>query len=226
MNKNSVSKGNVVALWQRRDAMINPAVTSLIRYWEGLRLGDEIPHRTDVDPRAFQDILPYSFILERTKPGSVRFRLAGHHLTRLMGMDVRGMQLRSLFELSDRKDMLTKVEGVFEGPASYDADLLSAAEGTMSLRGRMTLMPLRGYDGSIDKALGIIVTDGLIGIAPRRFRVHKQILHPVTAETQQAMRNRFHVNGLAEAARRFDHEPAGQSLSDGPALRVVDGGKP
>ena len=39
VSRNTVTQDNVVALWQRRDAMINPIVSDFIRYWEGLRQG-------------------------------------------------------------------------------------------------------------------------------------------------------------------------------------------
>ena len=221
MSHNSVTQSNVVALWQRRDAMINPVVSDLIRYWESLRQGADVPRRADVDPREIKEALSYSFILDHVRPGTVRFRLAGQHLTALMGMDVRGMPLRSFFELTDRKRLMEHVEMVFEGPCSLDIDLVSDAQGRAPLDGRMTLMPLRGSDGRISRALGIMVTDGVIGLPPRRFRIRRPALHPI--QPGKPMRD-----AIEAGARGFSDAPEPYDGPDRPALprlTLLDGGK-
>ncbi len=218
----SVNASNVVALWQRRDAMINPVITSLVRYWDGLRNGDDVPRRTDVDPRGFKDALPYSFILEQVKPGAVRFRLAGQHLTQLMGMDVRGMPLRSLFELSDRKRLMEHVDSVFQAPCSLDAELVSDAQGRMPLEGRMTLLPLKGTDGEVTKALGILVTDGMIGLPPRRFRIRKQSLHPVRPGSSKIKASGVQQSEMNDPPSEYH---ARTRASGPPILSILPGGK-
>lgn len=213
---NSVTQGNVVALWQRRDAMINPIVSDFIRYWESLRDGASVPRRADVDPRDIKDALSYAFILDHMRPGTVRFRLAGQHLTQLMGMDVRGMPLRSFFELADRKRLMEHVELVFEGPCSLDIDLISDAQGRSPLEGRMTLMPLADNKGRISRALGILVTDGVIGLPPRRFRIRRPSLHPI-----QPGKPVVQTTGFSESTRPWD----GPERRAKPRLTLLDGGK-
>ena len=221
MSQNSVTQSNVVALWQRRDAMINPVVSDLIRYWEGLRQGADVPRRADVDPRQIKEALSYSFILDHVRPGTVRFRLAGQHLTELMGMDVRGMPLRSFFELTDRKRLMEHVEMVFEGPCSLDIDLVSDAQGRAPLDGRMTLMPLKGSDGRVSRALGIMVTDGVIGLPPRRFRIRRPALHPIQPGKPVSDAIQAGARGFSDAPEPYDG-PDSPAL---PRLTLLDGGK-
>ncbi|MFC3118128.1 PAS domain-containing protein [Jhaorihella thermophila] len=66
-------------------------------YWIALSENGTIPRRTQIDPRALENILPQTFILERIAPGLARFRLAGQHLCALAGMEVRGMPFFGLF---------------------------------------------------------------------------------------------------------------------------------
>lgn len=216
VSRNTVTQDNVVALWQRRDAMINPIVSDFIRYWEGLRQGAAVPRRADVDPRDIRQALSYAFILDHLRPGTVRFRLAGQHLTQLMGMDVRGMPLRSFFELSDRKRLMEHVEMVFEGPCSLDIDLVSDAQGRAPLEGRMTLMPLTDNKGQVSRALGIMVTDGVIGLPPRRFRIRRPALHPIQPGKPVAP-----AAGFNEATPPYDAPTPRRA----PRLTLLEGGK-
>jgi hypothetical protein len=221
VSHNSVTPSNVVALWQRRDAMINPVVSDLIRYWEGLRQGADVPRRADVDPREIREALTYSFILDHIRPGTVRFRLAGQHLTELMGMDVRGMPLRSFFELSDRKRLMEHVEIVFEGPCSLDIELVSDAQGRAPLDGRMILMPLKDSEGRVSRALGIMVTDGVIGLPPRRFRIRRPSLHPIQPGKPVGDAINARASGFAEGPLPYD----GPEPTPRPRLTLLDGGK-
>ena len=58
-------------------------------YWTALLTGEGVPMRSQIDPRGLENILEYTFILERIAPGLARFRLAGSHLNNLAGMEVR-----------------------------------------------------------------------------------------------------------------------------------------
>ena len=66
-----------------------------------------VPMRSDVDPRGIERSLEHAFILERIAPQMARFRLAGMHLTDLMGMEVRGMPTTALFAPAARAALPT-----------------------------------------------------------------------------------------------------------------------
>lgn len=201
---------NVVALWRRRDQQMGSLVGAVVSHWSGLRHGGAVPRRADLDPQALASALPNSFLLEQPRPGVVRFRLAGQHLHHTMGMDVRGMPLRAFFEIADRNRLMDMVNRVFTDPATLDLELVSDAQGRATLEGRMCLMPLRGADDRVNRAIGVLATDGLIGLPPRRFRIRHSHLTAITPE-----------DSPPEPGPR-------QTLPDDcarPKLRVLQGGK-
>ncbi|WP_424833649.1 PAS domain-containing protein [Ruegeria sp.] len=141
-------------------------------YWTALLTGNGVPMRSQIDPRGLENILEYTFILERIAPGLARFRLAGSHLNKLAGMEVRGMPLTSFFEAEARDDVTAQLERVFAAPAVAELGLTSkSAMGRATLDARMILLPLKSDLGDVSRVLGVMVSDGTIGSTPRRFTV-------------------------------------------------------
>lgn len=173
------STPRVVPLWQGHDGPTARMLAQVQRHWAALRHGTEPPARADLRPEALGPALPCACLIDRAHPGKLRFRLAGQHLCRLMGMDVRGMPLRAFFELRDRKALMEKAEQVFVAPATLMLHLVSEARGCAALEGRMLLLPLRGRSGRVDRALGVLTTDGPVGLPPRRFRIRHAALTPL-----------------------------------------------
>jgi hypothetical protein len=132
-----------------------------------------------------------------------------------MGMDVRGMPLRAFFEIPDRKRLMEKVSQVFSDPAVLDLELVSDAQGRAVLEGRMCLMPLTGPEGQINRALGVLVTDGLVGLPPRRFRIRHLSLARLAGGPDNTGAIPSQPGQSAEPARPFQERPA---------LRLVQGG--
>lgn len=133
-------------------------------YWSALRGDDEVPLRSAIDPRGLENILPYTFILERIAPGVARFRLAGQHLTELTGMEVRGMPLTAMFTGAARTEVGAVLEHMFETPAVAELDLIAERRFSLSpLEARMVLLPLRSDFGDISRALGVVVAEGQLG---------------------------------------------------------------
>ncbi|WP_397543114.1 PAS domain-containing protein, partial [Roseovarius salis] len=148
---------------------------ALLHYWQSLCGRGTLPRRADVEPRAIGALLPDTFLLERIAPGLARFRVAGTHLSELMGMDVRGMPVSCLIAPSDRDDLAESLAALFDRPACLRLDLRSAAGVSRpALTGRMLLLPLLGRTGAVDHALGCLVTSGPPGRPPRRFCVTDQ----------------------------------------------------
>ena len=139
-------------------------------YWTALLTGDSVPMRSQIDPRGLENILEYTFILERIAPGLARFRLAGSHLNKLAGMEVRGMPLTAFFEPSARAQITDFLEQVFARPAITELGLVSSGKlGRTNLQARMILLPLKSDLGDVSRVLGVMVSDGVIGATPRRF---------------------------------------------------------
>lgn len=151
-------------------------------YWQGLRKGQAVPLRSDVEPQGIRKALDYTFILERIAPGAARFRLAGRHLIDLMGMEVRGMPLCSFLNPGSRGRLSDVLETVFKVPQIAELHLEARGEyGRPPIVGRMLLLPLRSDLGDITRALGCLIADGEIGTAPRRFDLAHERITPVIA---------------------------------------------
>ncbi|MFC3169298.1 PAS domain-containing protein [Paracoccus fontiphilus] len=145
-------------------------LNDLRAYWDSLRRGRAVPARSDIQPQGIRRALDYAFILERIAPGAARFRLAGQHLIDLMGMEVRGMAFCSLANGSSRGRLSDVLESVFRAPQLAQMTLHAKAEyARPELSARMLLLPLTSDLGDVTRALGCIIAEGQIGVAPRRF---------------------------------------------------------
>jgi hypothetical protein len=204
-------------------------------YWDGLRGTDLIPRRRLIEPHGLRDALAHVFLIERIAPGQARFRLAGTHLTQVMGMEVRGMPLSAILVPASRDGARALIEAVFAGPSVVELALESdRGLGRPALQGRMILLPVGDDDENCDRALGCLVTEGDIGRGPRRFAITRQRTEtvlprppvpparqaPAFAEDQRAFTPPAHP---APAFSATDPIPAGvQPPPRGkPQLRIV-----
>ena len=188
---------------------VGPAALVQVRnYWQGLRRqsGRNLPRRADIDPRGLEGALTCAFIAERIAPGMARFRLAGMHLADLMGMDVRGMPVSSLFELDARPRLAEVLGKVFTMPGIAELWISSPQGlGRQPLSGRMLLLPIEG-EGEAPLVLGCLAAEGSIGRSPRRLmidRVATEALDLVPAGTSRRPR----LTEFAEPAAQFVPPP-------------------
>ena len=153
-------------------------------YWEALRGSHVLPKRAQIDPRGLQGALEYCFVLERVAPGIARMRVAGSHLSDLMGMEVRGMQITSFLTADSRREFSDMMEEVFENPACATIDLVGETGfGRPTLNAKMVLLPLRSDLGDTSRILGGLVSDGDVGRVPRRFSLERIKLRPLIQNT-------------------------------------------
>lgn len=190
--------------------------SALLRYWQSRRSDADVPRRADIDPRGIEPLLENALIAEKIAPGLARLRVAGTHLTELMGMEVRGMPLSAFIAPDDRARMADALTELFDRPAMVDMALASpGGRGKAALSGRLLLLPLRSDLGDVSRALGVLISDGQIGVGPRRFGIRSQ---KVTRLDLPA--GGHAAAGFAEAPARF--EPSSPRLeSERPYLRLV-----
>jgi len=194
----------------------HPSIREVEAYWQGLRAGRLVPRRSEVDPRGIERSLEFAFILERIAPGLARMRIAGSHLSDLMGMEVRGMPLSTFFDPAGRNLFGDVLEQVFSAPAT--AELVLNAErgiGKPAIDARMILLPLKSDLGDISRALGCLSTQGTIGRTPRRFEI---VSHRAVALTETGTTPAAPLPAPADPVPGFAEPPAG-FLQDAPPPR-------
>ncbi|MEM8880984.1 MAG: PAS domain-containing protein [Pseudomonadota bacterium] len=230
MNDTDLNLGNVVALKSKDVEMGHPTITLVTRYWDSLRAGRLVPQREEIDPREIQNALSYSFILDRTRPGSVRFRLSGMHLNDVLGMEARGMPVRALCDVPYRQRFMEKVEQVFEKPALLEADLRADKGRAGAMRARLVLLPLSTHGAKgveVNRALGIFVTDGPAIDPPTRFATRGFAITPLERGVSAFdSRRDLQPAGMAEDMSEFLLPAQAPERQVGkPKLRVLQGGK-
>ncbi|MDT8328059.1 MAG: PAS domain-containing protein [Roseovarius sp.] len=188
-------------------------------YWNSMRKGHDVPRRSDIDPRRIEPLLSNAFIAERIAPGVTRLRIAGMHLSDLMGMEVRGMPLSSFIAPADRDAFALNLVDVFDRPAALRLDLRSKASlGRPELTGTLLMLPLRSDLGDVSRALGCVVTQGQIGRASRRFEIVNSHVEPLVAGIESSGMRAL-PGGLAERTGAAPQAPTHRSARD--YLRVI-----
>jgi hypothetical protein len=113
---------------RRLDRVIrDPGLRAGVAYWDSLRGTRALPARMELDPAVLRPHLQDAAILEVSRPGSVRIRLGGARINALLGMDVRGLPLRALFDLSERSRIAEEVETAIGDGAVLVLDVVSPA---------------------------------------------------------------------------------------------------
>jgi hypothetical protein len=163
-------------------------------YWTALAAEGGLPARARIDPRALENVLDHVLIAERIAPGIARLRITGAVMTRLAGMEPRGLPLSALFSVSARAELSRILETVFDAPAVAEIGLRGGA-GTA----RMILLPMLCDAGRVNRVLGAVTADARLESVT--FDITEERLRPVYAP---------HTPTTAEAAEDtvpFAHAP-------------------
>jgi hypothetical protein len=170
---------NVVSMTEREESQRRAPLRMVEAYWHGLCRDRQVPLRSEVDPRGIEPALEYAFLIEKIAPGMAKFRVAGAHLSDLMGMQVAGMPLSSIIAPADRSRFGSAVMRMFSDPAILRLQLRGETSfGKPALQAELLLMPLESDMGDISRGLGALVTKGRIGRAPRRFEITRIEIEP------------------------------------------------
>ena len=217
----------VVSMLERDKARKMAPLRVVEAYWHGLAGEDAVPLRSQVDPRGMENSLENAFLMERIAPSMAKFRVAGTHLSELMGMQVAGMPLSSLIAPSDREAFGAAVTRLFADPAIVKIELeAEGGFGKPDLEASMILMPLRSDFGEVSRAIGALVSHGRVGRAPRRFKLRSVNVTPAIKtgiiERQPVDPSRIEpaapvlrpLGGAGNGAARMSAEPR-------PTLRLV-----
>lgn len=164
--------GSILPFRIGHGAQHDAALAKIEGYWTEVRRGRLVPSRSEIDPRGLSNVLGHAFILERVSTGLARVRIAGSHMTDILGLEARGLPLSAAFGAASRETLSDALEAVFDEPASVRFSLVSdAGFGRSELTGAMVLLPLRSDLGDITRVLGGLAMDGNIGRTPRRLEI-------------------------------------------------------
>lgn len=163
----------------------------VIRYWTSLRKGNLPPRRSQIEAGALTQALPDVFLAEIITPRIARFRLCGHRIEDLMGMDMRGMPLTVLFHGEARTEIADALEQVALGARVTLSLKGETGFGLPEMSASIALLPLTDDTGRITRILGVIDRAGAPGRRPRRFtlaRVQDMPLPPAATVARPTLR--------------------------------------
>ena len=136
---------------------------TLFAYWDARRRGGPAPARADILPQDLGGLLANLFLLKRMDSDHHVFRIAGTGLCRMHKREFRDQNFLGLWTGHDRTHMRALVEGALNAPApaSAIAEAISLDGAAVSVE--ITLLPLRGPEGWLDRTLGLYqpLTTGL-----------------------------------------------------------------
>lgn len=201
---------DIVSMTAHEDRRFKAPLKMVEAYWQGLCGPNQVPLRSEVDPRGIESALENAFLVERIAPGMAKFRVTGSHISDLMGMQVAGMPVSTCISPEDRDRFGVAVTRLFADPAVIEAELWAESGFRKpDLVGHLILLPLRSDFGEVTRGLGAIVTKGRIGRTPRRFRLGDvSVRAAVTTSqpdpvTKPETKHPTPATGLAEPAKPF-----------------------
>ena len=210
----------ITPLFRQKGQMQDSVLLDLLSYWERLRGGRIAPMRSEIDPRVIRDALEYTFILEQTELGQIRFRLAGSKLGDLLGMELRGMPAYALIAPEGRDYFTDILTEVLADPKIIHLQLASQPEGFGKQTAQMLLLPMRNDAGQINRILGCVSSIDARMKPPCRFTIStKKTTRIVSSQT---VKHEPVSAGFAEQTQPFTPRI---KPTDKPTLRGLDGGR-
>jgi len=202
---------NIVPIWQYKNMAKHDIETEVLNYWRELCAGRPMPQRSEIDPRGLENALEFAFVAERTKTGLVRLRVAGSMLNKSMNMDTRGMPISSFFDPLCRHRIKTELNKVFTIPAILRVSVTSLGQDAPMARGHWMILPLKGQEGRVDRAMGTYITTGAT-LAPFRPLIDAVELSPIAIPDGYFTVAEVPPNSeMAEAETPFLHKPSPQA---------------
>lgn len=218
----------VVSFNRVKSGMRYPLIQRVEAYWEALRTGDALPQRGAVDPRGLGDALPVCFVAEHVGGGQLRLRIAGQSITRIAGVEARGMALTSLIAPDQIGELERHAERMINGREVLRLGLVADLGNGRRLRGEMILLPLGNTEGEVDRVLGCILSDAGMTPPACRFRINgvstRSAGQPYTdVMTTWGATPDTTPAYAAEAPAGFAHEKGPRDIRA--ALKIVSGDK-
>lgn len=170
-------------------------------YWASLPRTGPGPQRASIQAADIPDALPHLVLAQLVTPRVARLRIVGHKVEELIGVEMRGMPLTTLFAGEGRAEIQAATEHVSRGAKVLLSLAGEKGFGMPHLDAVMALMPLTDPSGKITHLLGVLETAGTPGRRPRRFALaqSRDISQPSAQPPQPAQKPKLRVikGGLA-----------------------------
>ncbi|PLS23311.1 PAS domain-containing protein [Neptunicoccus cionae] len=170
-SKGERGEADVVHLTRKSADLCHPVIREVFNYWEGLRRGRLAPLRSELDPQKLCNVIDQIFVLEYENPLDIRFRLAGMDLCNMLGMELRGMPARALFNIGHRDELGRVLDDMVTTPKIIELVLKTQPHKTPVLNARMLLLPMQAGKRQYSRILGCLVSDDPPLQAPVRFDI-------------------------------------------------------
>lgn len=128
---------------------------ALYEYWNTRRLGQTAPARADIAPQDLSGLLAHLFLLRRMDADHHVFRLAGSALCKLHKREFKDQNFLSLWRGHDRVHMSALLEGALTAPGPARALAEAQSLDGRSVEVEVSLLPLKGPEGFVDRVLGL-----------------------------------------------------------------------
>lgn len=165
--------------------MKHQASRELYAYWNALRGGRAAPERRDIDPAAIRAVLADTVMIEVERSGSGRakfpIRLSGTRVNALLGSDLKGRSLTSLWRLQDRREIAALATMVMDDTQPIVAGAIAGPPGADPVNLELLLLPLRYGGRTHARLLGALSCCnapswlGLAPVAPLTLASHRMI---------------------------------------------------
>ena len=134
--------------------MLHETNKKLYGYWNRLRNGRAAPLRSEIEPAEISSLLPDTFIAECAAFRACRLRLAGTRLCKIFGRELRGEDLLSFWQGSDRQSFSAALRSVLFEAAVAHAIFEASAEDQRSARFELLILPVASTGSAITRLLG------------------------------------------------------------------------
>lgn len=151
--------------------MFHPDTQFLIDHWTRLSTGDGaragVPPRTSFQPDALGLRLPRAFIADRIGEGAV-LRLSGGWIEAFHGQPLTGRPLSSVWAPGSHALVQS---AIVQSIREARPVVIVAVAGDRATPVEITLVPLRGASGQVDRVAGLYAPSGSLSFAPRESRL-------------------------------------------------------
>ncbi|HET7413349.1 MAG TPA: PAS domain-containing protein [Pararhizobium sp.] len=212
----------------RRTSMLmkHKASLALFDYWNRRRGTRPAPLRRDIEPADIRSLLPNVFILERSDRGAVTFRLAGTGICNMLGRELKGDDLATLWLPAAGESALKLAGSVLDDVQPVVIEAIGESLAGRELPLEFLLLPVATSLPSADRIFGVLTPgerpfwidlDPVIGCITTSLRT----LDPSKEPIFLANRPGIPVPPATRAFRGHGNEEPRKQL---PHLTVLEGG--